>query len=90
MPDDRPSIPTFLSLCRRDPLGDCQPRHSDPRDCVLRSPSANDEMTQLTGFDLHGVVRVKIEVADRDSGWWEALMIRYMRWRFGRPLRVIR
>jgi hypothetical protein len=35
-------------------------------------------------------VRVKIEVAERDCGWWERLMIRYMRWRFGRPLRLVR
>ncbi|HKW09741.1 MAG TPA: hypothetical protein VJO33_05130 [Gemmatimonadaceae bacterium] len=93
---------TFLSLFRHPRTGELlydqpypkqsntQPHDDDPQDCVRRSASVDADMTQLIGYDIHGVVRVKIEVAEGDSAWWERLMLRYMRWRFGSPLRLMR
>lgn len=92
---------TFLSLMRHPKTGApidtelhferlARTERDDPQDCVRHAPSVDVEMTQLIGYDIHGVVRVKIEVAARDAGWWERLMIRYMRWRFGQPLRIVR
>jgi hypothetical protein len=96
---NRLSPGTFLSLMRHPRTGQfdegfseriySQPKE-DPQDCVKHAQSVDPEMTVMIGYDIHGVVRVKVEVAERDAAWWERLMIRYMRWRFGRPMRLVR
>jgi hypothetical protein len=44
--------------------------------------------TELVGYDRHGIVRIKIEVEESDVHWFEGLIMRYVRWRFGCGLRL--
>lgn len=99
---DRLSPETFLSLMRHPVTGridDAYYEHqlerrgrSDdaPRDCVRQFPALDDANTMLVGYDLNGRVRIKIEVASFDGGWFESIIMRYVRWRYGRPLQLVK
>jgi hypothetical protein len=55
-----------------------------PERCVTSSPSIGEGYTVLIGRDLHGTVRVKVELAAGDvSSWWLRVIRHWLAWQYG-------
>jgi hypothetical protein len=98
---DRLSPGTFLSMLRHPETGKQldaevyarltrEETDDEPRDCVRQFPTLKEDITQLVGYDVSGQPRIKIELPREDAGWWESLIMRYVRWKYGRPIRIVR